>query len=67
MSALQQDYQLFLEGDEDRWNLKLLPRNARMQKLVKRISISGEKNALRSVEILQADGDRSLMTIEGAP
>jgi len=45
------------------WTLQLLPANEQIKTVVQRISISGEKGELRSIEILQADGDSSVMTI----
>lgn len=61
--ALERTYQLSMEGDEQRWGLVLLPIEDKMKKVVAKISIAGSGNALRTIEIKQADGDSSLMTI----
>jgi outer membrane lipoprotein-sorting protein len=68
-SALERVYKLSLTGDEQQWALELQPISARMKKVVERIRIDGERNELRTIEIRQADGDRSVMTITqtGAP
>lgn len=62
-AALQQNYILKLQGTMAHWTLQLLPANEQIKAVVQRISISGEKGELHSIEILQADGDSSLMTI----
>lgn len=67
--ALERVYGLHLEGSPERWTLYLLPNDPKMAALVSRIRIAGTKGEVRSVEILQADGDRSVMSIDkaGAP
>mgnify|MGYP002712936344 CR=1 FL=1 len=62
--ALERVYHLALSGDPERWTLTLTPLDARVGALVARITIEGVKDAVRSVEILQPDGDRSVMTID---
>jgi hypothetical protein len=62
--ALERNYRLSLEGTVERWTLQLLPVDEKMQAVVKRIRIAGMRDAVRSVEISQADGDSSLMLIE---
>lgn len=61
--ALERAYRLSMEGDEKSWRLILLPTEAKMKKLVLKITIAGDGNLLRAIEIELADGDRSLMTI----
>lgn len=62
--ALERNYRLSLEGTTEHWTLQLLPVDEKMQAVVKRIRIAGERSTLRSIEITQADGDSSLMLIE---
>ncbi len=62
--ALERSYQLRLEGTAEHWTLQLLPIDIKMQKVVKRILIAGEKNSVRSIDITQTDGDSSVMLIE---
>jgi outer membrane lipoprotein-sorting protein len=64
LKALESNYQLTLEGAPDRWTLQLVPTGDRIRAVVQRIRISGIAGDVRSVEITQADGDHSLMTIE---
>lgn len=63
LNALETNYQLKLEGTMDSWTLQLLPVTTQIKAVVKRIRISGAANDVRSIEIFQADGDSSLMTI----
>ena len=62
--ALERNYRLGLEGTAERWTLQLLPLDEKMQAVIKGIRISGARDQVRSIEITQADGDSSLMTIE---
>ncbi|WP_346286257.1 LolA-related protein [Zoogloea sp.] len=63
-AALEQNYALFLSGNRDNWTLNLSPSNPRIAELVTRITIGGSRQQVRSVEYLQADGDRAVMSIE---
>ncbi len=65
--ALERTYKLSLDGDEQSWSLVLLPIEDKMKKVVAKIIIAGSGNALHTIEIKQADGDSSLMTITPAP
>jgi hypothetical protein len=62
--ALERNYRLSLDGTAERWTLQLLPLDEKMQAVVKRIRIAGARDAVRSIEITQADGDSSLMLVE---
>ena len=62
--ALERNYRLSLDGTAERWILQLVPVDEKMQAVVKRIRIAGARDAVRSIEITQADGDSSLMLIE---
>ena len=64
LKALERNYRLSLNGSAERWNLQLLPLDAKMQAVIKRIRISGVRDQVNDIEIIQADGDSSLMTIE---
>ncbi len=62
--ALERSYALFLAGSEEKWTLSLLPSDQRIAALVSRITIGGSRNRVLTVEYLQADGDRAVMSIE---
>jgi outer membrane lipoprotein-sorting protein len=61
--ALERSFALSLEGPPQRWLLTLKPLDQRMAAAVASIRIAGAQDDVRSVEILQADGDRSVMSI----
>lgn len=62
--ALERNYRLSLDGTAEHWTLQLVPIDEKMQAVVKRIQIAGVRDAVRSMEITQADGDSSQMLIE---
>ena len=65
--ALEKTYKLSLTGDQKDWKLSLLPLQDKMKKVVTNIHITGSDNLLQTIEIKQADGDSSLMTITPLP
>ena len=62
--ALERNYRLSLDGSAAQWTLQLLPIQQKMQAVVKLIRVEGARDKVRSIEILQADGDSALMRIE---
>ena len=62
-AALEKLFRVEFTGSELRWTLDLTPRDAQLAKTVARIRIDGSRDELSRVEILQPDGDRSLMTL----
>ena len=62
-AALERAFKVSLEGDLESWKLLLVPSEPTVAKSVKEIRIEGARDAIHSVEIRQADGDRSLLTI----
>lgn len=48
----------------EHWSLWLLPSDPKMASMIQKISITGRLNDVRSIEFLQADGNRSVMTTE---
>jgi outer membrane lipoprotein-sorting protein len=63
-NALERNYRLSLEGTAERWTLQLQPVDPKMQAVIQRIRITGVRDQLRNIDIAQADGDSSTMTIE---
>lgn len=61
--ALRRVYNLDLEGTAERWTLTLRPVETRMLTVVQRIRIGGSNAEVKTIEIEQADKDRSVMTI----
>ena len=62
--TLEKSYLLELSGTPQKWVLHLLPSDQRIAALVLRITVSGSGNQVRSIEYLQADGDRTVLSIE---
>jgi outer membrane lipoprotein-sorting protein len=63
LATLARFYRVGLEGNERRWRLTLKPSEPRMQDVVSEIRISGERNWINAIEIIETGGDRSVMTI----
>ena len=61
--SLQKIFKVTFDGDLEHWKLLLAPSDATIARSVKEIRIEGAHDAIQSVEIQQADGDRSLLTI----
>jgi hypothetical protein len=63
-AALERLFEASLSGSAERWTLELVPRDLRLRGQVASVRISGHESVAREVQVLLADGDRSLMTIE---
>ena len=63
-AALEKNYALYLSGNSDKWILTLLPSDQKIAAIILRITVSGQKNQVRHIEYLQADGDRSVLSID---
>lgn len=61
--VLERVFKLKLEGDAEHWTLTLFPTEVKMAAAIQLIRIAGSQDNLRSIEIIQTDGDRSLMAI----
>jgi hypothetical protein len=62
-AALEHYFTVGCDGDLAHWTLHLVPREASVARSVQEVRISGERDAIREVEIRQSDGDRSRLTI----
>ncbi|MDH4172974.1 MAG: outer membrane lipoprotein carrier protein LolA [Betaproteobacteria bacterium] len=65
--ALERAYTLRLEGAERAWALTLTPREPDIAQLVQRIRIAGQRAEVTVIEILQANGDSTLMSVQRLP
>jgi hypothetical protein len=63
LPTLERFYQVRLDGDAGGWTLQLVPRDPEMGRRVSGILIRGQRSQVESLEMLEAGGDRSLMTI----
>ena len=62
--ALERVFTVQLTGTVANWKLQLVPLDERVAHTVRGVRITGARDEMRSVEILQADGDRSVMTLQ---
>jgi hypothetical protein len=63
LATLNRFYQVSLDGGERQWRLTLKPADPRMQDAVSEIRIGGSHSRIGTVEIIESNGDRALMTI----
>lgn len=71
LATLREFYRIALEGNAERWTLSLLPipepavadYQQTLHELIKGITIQGHQTQLRSIEIIEHGGDRSVMAI----
>ncbi len=63
LATLSRFYQASLEGGAGEWRLTLKPVEPGMQGVVSEIRIGGSSNWINSIEIIETQGDRSVMTI----
>lgn len=64
MASLQKYYSVRVDGDATRWRLTLRPLGLRLGTQVQQLDIEGQGPDLKSVEVLLAGGDRSVMAIQ---
>jgi outer membrane lipoprotein-sorting protein len=62
-AALERVFKVDFSGPFEQWKLVLVPLDSQLSKSVKEIHIQGERDVIHTIEILEADGDRSLLTI----
>ena len=62
-AALERYFTLHFSGSLADWTLELVPKDATLARAVQHVRIGGARDAIRTVEIRQSDGDASLLTI----
>jgi outer membrane lipoprotein-sorting protein len=65
-ATLERLFEATVSGTPERWTLELVPRDTRLRGQVQSVRLSGREATVREVQVLLADGDRSVMTIEPA-
>ena len=66
LATLTRTYSVGLDGTPERWRLVLRPLQPELATLADRIEIGGSQAQVATVEIFQADGDRSVMSLSPA-
>jgi outer membrane lipoprotein-sorting protein len=68
LATLNRFYRASVTGSAEQWRLTLKPLDPKIQMVVREIQIAGSRNRVRTIEVSEAEGDRSVMTItEDAP
>jgi Outer membrane lipoprotein carrier protein LolA-like len=67
LPTLERLFTVDFAGNIARWRLTLTPRDPQVAKAVSRVTIDGTGDTLTTVEIVETDGDRSLMTLRKHP
>lgn len=62
-ASLERVFKVDFAGSFEHWTLGLVPLDAKLARTVAQIHIEAEKDLIHTVEIREADGDRSLLTI----
>ena len=62
-AELERHYKTELSGTRGSWSLRLVPRDGRVRRAVESITLAGAGARLTKVDTLEANGDRSVMTI----
>lgn len=61
--GLRNEFELQLQGSADGWLLTLQPKSLLLQQIFQRIEVRGDRH-VRSIELLETRGDRTLMRME---
>ena len=63
LQTLNRFYRTQLEGNEEKWRLTLKPSEPKVQTVVSEIRIEGSRNRVRTIEVAETVGNRSVMTM----
>ena len=66
-AGLERVFKVTLTGSLENWKLRLVPLDKEIARKVSGVEMAGERDEIRSVEILQVGGDRSVMTLGPPP
>jgi outer membrane lipoprotein-sorting protein len=67
LAALKRNYRVEFDGTNQPWRLTLLPSDPKVAALVSRVTLTGRDRHIESIEILQADGNRSVAALAPRP
>jgi hypothetical protein len=65
--GLERVFKVTLTGTLQNWKLRLVPLDKEVARKVSAVEMAGKRDEIRSVEILQVGGDRSVMTLGPPP
>ncbi len=67
LATLKRFYATEFSGGMEKWQLVLTPLDPAMKAVIRQVRIGGSDGRMQSVEIVEASGDRSVMTIREEP
>jgi hypothetical protein len=67
LTMLRRHYGVWAEGGMAAWRISLRPTDPNVLRLLQTVEVDGSDTTVRSVRIVQANGDEQRMTIETAP
>ncbi len=62
-AALERYFVTDFSGELAHWSLRLTPRDPALARSITDVTLAGERDAIRTVEIRERDGDRSRLTL----
>jgi hypothetical protein len=65
LESLERYFHVTLQGRIDQWTLRLEPRQEALAERLSEVVIHGKQENVHSIETLEANGDRSFMTLDG--
>jgi outer membrane lipoprotein-sorting protein len=66
-AALERNFTVAMTGSRERWTLSMKPINSKALQVIRHIEVSGTKGEIQEIEVLQANGDRSITAVEKRP
>lgn len=63
LDSLLHHYQASVAGNAANWRLQLIPNDPAARKLVRVVKMEGRGSSIRVIEVVQANGDRSVMKV----
>ncbi|MDQ9171785.1 LolA-related protein [Oxalobacteraceae bacterium R-40] len=66
-AALERNFSVAMTGNRERWTLSMKPINTKALQVIRNIEVSGSKGEIQEIEVLQANGDRSITSVEKRP
>jgi Outer membrane lipoprotein carrier protein LolA-like len=65
-TLLAETFKIKIDGVPGQWKLTLIPKEAVQYGYIHKITVSGKQDVIDSMEVLQADGDRSVLSMKRA-
>jgi Outer membrane lipoprotein carrier protein LolA-like len=65
-NLLAETFKLKIEGNLGQWKLTLVPKESVQYGYIHKITVSGKQDTIDVMEVLQADGDRSVLSMKRA-